>query len=71
MLGLVGGVAGVAALWVWGGRRTGCGPWAGPNLAPGGVEFTFGRDYFCVPCASFSVRVPAHRLQGLLAMSLA
>lgn len=36
------------------------------NLAPGGVEFTFGRDYFCVPCAPFTVRAPDARLTGLL-----
>ncbi|GAA2209363.1 hypothetical protein GCM10009850_048210 [Nonomuraea monospora] len=36
------------------------------NLAPGAVELTFGRDYFCVPCAPFTVRVPGDRLAGLV-----
>ncbi|SEG90979.1 hypothetical protein SAMN05444920_107173 [Nonomuraea solani] len=36
------------------------------NLVTGGVEFTFGRDYFCVPCEPFTVRVPSGRLTGLL-----
>ncbi|WP_155126525.1 hypothetical protein [[Actinomadura] parvosata] len=35
-------------------------------LAPGAVELTFGRDYFCVPCAPFTVRVPDGRLPGLV-----
>ncbi|TYB63844.1 hypothetical protein FXF51_22525 [Nonomuraea sp. PA05] len=36
------------------------------NLAPGAVELTFGRDYFCVPCAPFTARVPGDRLAGLV-----
>ncbi|MCP2354975.1 hypothetical protein HD597_001995 [Nonomuraea thailandensis] len=36
------------------------------NLAPGAVELTFGRDYFCVPCAPFTARVPDERLSGLV-----
>ncbi|WP_326639229.1 hypothetical protein OIE67_11175 [Nonomuraea fuscirosea] len=35
------------------------------NLAPGAVEFAFGRDYFCAPCAPVTVRVPDARLTGL------
>ncbi|GAA1683106.1 hypothetical protein GCM10009733_094500 [Nonomuraea maheshkhaliensis] len=35
------------------------------NLAPGAVEFAFGRDYFCAPCAPVTVRVPDARLAGL------
>ncbi|MEV0385153.1 hypothetical protein [Nonomuraea sp. NPDC050643] len=38
------------------------------NLVPGGMEFAFGRDYFCVPCAPFTVRVPAGRLPDDLVM---
>ncbi|MER7427383.1 hypothetical protein [Nonomuraea rubra] len=36
------------------------------NLAPGAVELTFGRDYFCAPCAPFTARVPDGRLGGLV-----
>ncbi|MEU8398965.1 hypothetical protein AB0C28_27535 [Nonomuraea sp. NPDC048892] len=35
------------------------------NLAPGAVEFAFGRDYFCAPCAPVTVRVLDARLAGL------
>ncbi|MFI7614390.1 hypothetical protein ACIBP6_24475 [Nonomuraea terrae] len=36
------------------------------NLAPGAVEFTFGRDYFRAPCRPFTARVPEERSGSLI-----
>ncbi|NUP77858.1 MAG: hypothetical protein HOV96_09975, partial [Nonomuraea sp.] len=42
------------------------GDFAEVGLAPGAVEFTFGRGLLCPACPAVTVRVPEERLTGLL-----